>query len=215
MPSDQEIKQAYSRILETHRQEARAECVSPEAILSLVEGSEDEVTRLETLDHTMACPHCREDFELLRGLARSRPEEKRTTRSWLNFTPEKLAWAASLVLALGLGSIWLTSQGPGPDVVMRGDGAEVGLVSPVSGGVLEKGMAFVWNSFPEAFAYDLEVIGADGEIVYRASTADTTITAEDSPSWAGAGGLSWWVTARTGDGSRIASPMRPLGALRR
>jgi hypothetical protein len=215
MTSDREIKQAYQRTLATHGQETRDNCVSPEAILSLVEGSEGEEARLHTLDHVMACRHCREDFELLRGLARSRPVEERSKKRWGISSPQRLAWAASLVIALGAGSLWWGSQGSGPEGVMRGDGTELRLVSPAAGGTLDEGMTFAWNSLPQAFSYEMEVIDADGEVVFRFSTPDTVVVAEGLSSAVLAEGLSWWVTARTRDGSRISSPISPLFAARR
>lgn len=214
MQSDQEFIRAYQRVLERLGREDRADCTSPEAILSLVEGTEEEDARLRTLDHVMACPPCREDFELLRALARSRPAElieKNAARPSFRFRPQKLAWAASLVLALGAGSIWWGSMDTNPADVMRGDGDGVQLISPSTGAVLEGDMAFVWHPVPGAFRYDLEVFGPDGTVVFQESTPDTVLLARDFPFAPGSPELSWWVTASTADGARISSTIRPLG----
>ncbi len=210
MPSDQEIKQAYKRILEKHREDDRAECVTPEAILSLVEGEDEEEARLRTLDHVMACPACQEDFELLRTLARNRPMEKVSRRPAIQFTPQRLALAASLILALGIGSIWWGSQAAGPGPVMRGDGGELELISPARGEVLEAGLTFVWHSVPGAFRYDFELLDSGGDVVFQESTPDTALVVEGFAPDEGSAELSWWVTARTGEGSQVSSPMRSL-----
>lgn len=46
----------------------RSDCVSPEQIADFVESRLPERYRLEVADHIMACPACREEFELLRAL---------------------------------------------------------------------------------------------------------------------------------------------------
>ena len=66
--SDEGLREAYQRALATRAPRELAVCPAPEAILALVrrEGSEDE--RLSVLDHAMACPACRQEFELLRAI---------------------------------------------------------------------------------------------------------------------------------------------------
>jgi len=210
MPTDQELQKAYSRLLEIHGQDLREGCVPPEAILALVEGSEGEETRLRTLDHVMACPACRQEFELLRAISVTRPQRKTLRRRAFVFTPRKLAWAASLVLMIGAGSLWLDAQRVAPEAVMRGDDQELRLVSPEPGARIQDGMTFVWRALPEGFEYTLEILDQEGDVIVAGSTRDTTFTVSGALPTAEVEGLRWWVTGRTGNGTRTSSEIRPL-----
>ena len=55
----------------------REACPEVERILTLVEGSGSEEARLALLDHVMACPHCHNEFELLRAAHRATGEHDR------------------------------------------------------------------------------------------------------------------------------------------
>lgn len=212
MPSDSELQSAYRRLLEMGNREGRGTCVSPEAILAVVERSGSEATRLDALEHVMACPACRGELELLRAVEGTRPETGRGNRFPGFLTPRRLAWAASLVLALGATSVWWAALRPEAASVMRGADTEVQLVSPEPGGRLGEGITFVWHPLPESFEYTLEIFDGGGDVLFSASTRDTTLTLPASLPEVGDGDLRWWVTARMGNGSMKSSGIRPLEA---
>ena len=210
MPSDSELQRAYRRLLELASREGRERCVPPEAILAVVERSGSEATRLDALEHVMACTACRGELELLRAVAGTRPETTRASRFARSLTPRRLALAASLVMAVGATSIWWAALRPGAAPVTRGADDMVRLVSPEPGGRLGEGIAFVWHSLPESFEYTLEIFDGGGDVLFSASTRDTTFTLPGPLPDVGEGDLRWWVTARMGNGSTKSSAIRPL-----
>jgi hypothetical protein len=206
-----ELHKAYGRLMEIQAREGREGCVQPEAILALVERSDDEEVRLQTLDHVMACPPCLREFELLRAVATPRSESKTPSRPSFGLKPRRFAWAASLILLIGAGSIWMNVRQAGPGGVMRGDETELRLISPVAGAPLQDGMTFVWHPLPEGFEYTVEVLDGKGEVIFAGSTRDTTFTIPGRLQAGDDEGLRWWVTARTGNGARTSSEIRILG----
>lgn len=210
MPSDHELQEAYGHLLGIRAPEDRGGCVSPEAILALVERSEDEKGRLNTLDHVMGCPGCRQEFELLQALSGSQPRRKAPSGLVAALSPRRLAWAASLVLMVGAGSVWLTLQRSPSEAVMRGGDTELRLISPAAGAGIQDGVTFVWHPLPGGFEYTVEVFDANGDVVLASSTRDTTFTVPDVLPGGDADGLQWWVTARTENGLRTNSEIRVL-----
>lgn len=211
MPSDIELRRAYDRLLAARTWEGGGGCIQPESILALVEKSDEEAKRLRTLDHVMACPSCRQEFELLRALNPVPSRHGTTRRSPFSFAPRRLAWAASLILLVGAGSLWMGPLRPDPETVLRGDETELRLVSPEAGGRIREGMTFVWHPLPDGFEYTVEIMDQEGEVVFAGSTRDTTFTVSGPIQGGVSRGLRWWVTARTGNGARTASEVRLLG----
>jgi len=209
MPSDSELQRAYRRLLEMASREGRERCVSPEAILAVVERSGSEATRLDALEHVMACTACRGELELLRAVTGTRPETRKASRFPPSLTPRRRALAASLVLALGATSVWWATLRHEGAPVMRGADAEVQLISPEPGGRLGEGATFVWHSVPESFEYTLDIFDGGGDVLFSASTRDTTFTLPGALPEVGEGDLRWWVTARMGNGSTKSSANRP------
>ena len=79
-------------------------CVTPEAILAVIQRDGGEEERLATLEHVMSCASCHREYEWLKALdeAGGGTEGSGADRgrpSWLRAAP--LALAASLVLAAG------------------------------------------------------------------------------------------------------------------
>ena len=66
--TDQQLREVYSQLLSRRRLESREGCPSLEAIDALVARAGPESDRLATMDHVMACPDCRGEFEQLRAL---------------------------------------------------------------------------------------------------------------------------------------------------
>jgi hypothetical protein len=210
MPSDPELQRAFADLQEVDTREGRERCVPPEAIFAVVERSGSEATRLESLDHVMACSACRQELELLRAIARIRPRGRKFLRLPAHLTPVRLASVASLVFALGAASLWWGGLRPGSEPVMRGDDEKIQLVSPESGAGLQEGVTFTWRSLPGSFDYTLEIFDGGGGVLLSTSTRDTTFTLRGALPEGGDGNIRWWVTARMGNGSMTSSEIRPL-----
>src|SRR5688500_9109511 len=99
--TDDELRDAYARAMAARTSTTRTGCPRPDALVALVRRDGPEATRLETLDHTMACAACRQEFELLRAIDAG--ERRASGPAVLPFRwqrPLALAIAASLVLAV-------------------------------------------------------------------------------------------------------------------
>jgi len=202
--TDEELRAAYMRAEKTERPSSRAGCPDPDAVIALVQRKGPEVTRLETLDHTMSCAACRREFELLRAIdAGEQREAKGDARArparW--HQPLMLALAASIVLAIGVG--------PGLDwwrerdaTVTRGDAGSIIIVSPESDAALPAApRRFVWRTVPGAGRYTVELLGADFSPRISETTADTSIVLSGVTDLA-TGEYRWWVRAELPGGER-------------
>jgi hypothetical protein len=70
--NERTLRKTYDRLLAIRVSgEERADCLSPEAMQSLLDRTGSDDQRLEMLDHVMACPHCLAEFELLRSVRRA------------------------------------------------------------------------------------------------------------------------------------------------
>src|SRR5829696_3031130 len=105
-------------------------------MLAVVEGRASEDERLDVVDHVMACPLCRRDFEALRAVVRagerlgaedaaagSAPAPR--ARRAIPWPP--LAAAAAVVVLLGANLVWqrVARRDAGPEP-MRGAPADAG-----------------------------------------------------------------------------------------
>lgn len=200
--NDQALRELYRERQARARVVDRSGCAEPEALLALVEGRGEEGERLRTLDHTMACPSCRRDLELLRALSAARPAARTGVR-W------PLALAASLgVLVAGGAALWLV-LGTEESGVLRGDEARVALVAPAHDAEVEGPPTLVWRGLEGASDYRVEVLDADGAPAVEEVVADTVLALGPDDTRLRAGeGYSWWVQALREDGTRVASDVR-------
>ncbi len=175
---------------------------APEDLEALVRRQGPEATRLQRLDHVMGCEPCRQDFELLRAIVAAESE------SAIRRLPAWLPLAAALVMAVGVGGVWLSQRSNGPSDVMRDGGtAELLLLAPVdSSRSAEGSLGFVWSSVPHATGYHFELLTDEGQLVHETTTPDTTVVLV--PALA-AGRYRWWVTARRPEGD-LSSASRLL-----
>lgn len=193
--NDEALRHAYERILAARRPGDRDACPSVDALLALVEQRGPEAARLTTLDHTMACAPCQQDFELLRAIHAAERTESRATgiqRRWR--TPVALALAASLLIAIGLGPgrAWL--DGRGPDT-MRGNPDGVVLLLPDAGATEDAdSVRFAWRPVAGADRYTVELLTVDGAVLLGTPTADTTVVLRGIRDVA-PGEYRWWVRA--------------------
>lgn len=204
---DDELQRRYLRWLAARPPRDRAACPAPGAIRALVERHGAEADRLATLDHVMACPACRADFELLRTLERAGAAIGAVPSARHRAGPMAARWlalAASVLLVLG-GVLWLRrADEPG---VLRGAETAVRLVEPR--GELPAGAAprLVWRAVPGAVGYRIEVLDEAGEPVAALATGSPGDTVAPLPAGAlrPGGRYQWWVRARLADGSELRS----------
>lgn len=178
----------------------------PEAIQALTRREGEESARLATLDHVMSCAACRAELDLLRSIERAGAEtdaaRRPARRSW--FVPAALA--ATVLLAVGIGTTVFT---PGGDEPLRGDEAGgVAVLAPAPEAPAGEPLTFAWRPVEGAARYRLEVLTQGGDLALEAESRDTAVTLQ------GVGRLQpgdyrWWVVAMTpGPGPRSA--LRPL-----
>src|SRR5215212_12040833 len=126
--NDEQLRLAYgASITERARAERggkRGSHPEPEALLALAERSGSEASRLEVLDHVMACDACRRELDLVRASIGAAGVPRQ--RSWFRSPSIGLmAIAATLVVAAGL-RLYVTSREAdtgSPGSLMRGGSA--------------------------------------------------------------------------------------------
>ena len=199
---EQDLRTAYQSLLE-ERSDPSLGDVPIERILALVEGSGSEDERLETLNAVMKDARLLREFELLRAAAGASREAPRQPVWRL-----QLAKAAAIVVALGVGAVWMSSRFGGPEALRQGPRA-IELVSP-SESVAGVAPTFVWRSVPAARRYRLQVLTAEGDVVIDESLADTTFTPPGAGELEAGIDYRWWVTANLPGGVEVRAPARPL-----
>lgn len=210
MPTDRELREAYRELLRLRAGGERTGCVAPEGILALVERTGEESERLRILDHVMACPSCRHDFGLLQAASATRSGGPEPAHPWWPLPPRTMAWAASLVLLLGAGTVWLSRGPTGGEPLLRGEGTHIHLVAPEPGSAADEGATFTWRAYPEAFVYVLEVVRGDGTVVVERTTSDTVLAVPGLRALLQGVEAEWWVRARLEDGSQVSSAPRRI-----
>jgi hypothetical protein len=187
-----------------------AACVTPEQLLALARGEGSEPSRLATLDHVMACPSCRREFDLLRAVEQAGVESgaRRASVRWQWQRIAPIGLAASLLLALGV-AIGLNRTGERPDVP-RGAAGGVTLLAPAAQVAGNEPVRFVWRPVRHANRYVLELLegSGGGKMVLSRETPDTALVLDPTLFQPGAQ-YQWWVRAVTPAGE-LASPLRPI-----
>ena len=202
--TDDELRTAYQRAMAARPPANRLHCPDPDTLLALVQRQGPESVRLETLDHTMSCPACRQDFELLRAIEAGERRESETEarmrmRRWQR--PLALALAASLLLAVGVGPArdWWSARDPG---TMRGDVTAFMLVGPEPDALVSPdSLRFTWRPVPGALRYTIELLTIEGAVRAARTTTDTSATLAGTQDTA-AGEYRWWVRAELPGGER-------------
>lgn len=207
--TDEKLREAYQRAQAARRAPDRERCAAPEAMLAVIRREGPEDGRLETLDHVMACPACRAEFDLLRTLeqagAEAEPAAAKPGRRW--------GWTSSVALAaallLGIGAA-LKLSGRDDGGVERGSGDAVTLVAPPA--EIEAGapVTFSWQPVPGATRYELELLDEKGSVVFTKTTEATSAALDDASRLAPGATYRWWVRAAVGSSEPRASSMRTL-----
>lgn len=217
--TDEQLRELYSGSLARGGGRGRQRCVSPEAMLAVLRREGTEEQRLETLDHVMACAACRGEMDLLRSIEQAGAETERAgaetgragvvlrlpRRAWRALVP--LALAASVLLAVGIGQRFGRSEAP--DEVLRGAADPVSLVAPPPEVAAGGPVTFTWQPVPGARSYRLEVLDAQGTVVFAETTGQTSVTLREPGHLAPGLEYRWGVRATTDAGVR-ASPLRSL-----
>jgi hypothetical protein len=202
---DPGLRDAYRALLE-RRRGSRRDCVSPEELLGVVDGTVTEAERLRTLKHVGSCARCREELEMLRLTA---AVASRVARPQWRSRP-LLAAAASIALVVAGAALLTRGATTSGDVERVGAAGAVALLEPAADLPVARPVTLLWAAVPEARRYDVEVLDRDGAPVYVTSTRDTLLTLPDSVPLAAGGDYRWWVRALTSDGNERASLIRRL-----
>lgn len=201
--TDDQLRSHYKAALSAGGEAIRGVCPSPEALQSLADGTASESARLEVLDHAMSCSSCHRELALLHAVHAARPRQ-------VALLPRQWLAAAGFLLLLGGGAFLARGiMAPPENDVTRGGGVgadqSVSVIAPLAGaaGGIQ---ALVWHAVPGATRYSVEVLSADGQVLFARQTADTltSMPALSAPP------AAWWVRATLVDGSERRSVMVPL-----
>ena len=177
------------------------QCVSPEAMLALLQREGSEAERMATMEHVMSCPACHREYQWLAAVDQAAVKAgagDAPRRTWWRGAP--LVLAASLIAVVGAG---LLVRAPWrADEPVRGETGDVTLAAPAAGATVAEAPTFVWHPLPEASAYVLEIQRADGSVARSDTTADTTLALPGAA--LPPAEYRWWVREVT-DGSEPRS----------
>ncbi|MBC8090268.1 MAG: hypothetical protein H7Z40_23660 [Phycisphaerae bacterium] len=207
--TDPSLRAAYRAAVERAAPPNRAGCPSADKLGVLAASTNVGASQEHgvMLDHVLSCAHCRPEFELLRATNAAARGETGRSRSW--FTPQRIALAATMLMAVGIGGeAWRRSR----TAEMRGtpvDVSDVVLVSPSSGNTAPLTARFVWRSVNGAATYQWDMLDSAGAVLVQGTTADTTaqLSATDSARLASLPFFDWMVTARRSDGNERRSAL--------
>ena len=207
--SDQSLQAAYQAHVGKNTPANREGCPTADELNVLAASGDvgDNSAQTATLEHVLSCAVCRPEFELLRAANVAERAAAQAART--PFTQQRIALAATLLLAVGIGGeAWRRSQ-VSLTRATPADGSDVVLVSPASKNAQPVSGKFVWRAVSGAVAYQLEVLDSAGTAVVQATTADTTVhlSTSDSLRVAALPVFDWMVTARRSDGNERRSAL--------
>lgn len=127
---------------------------------------------------------------------------------WWRRTMAPLAIAASLLLVVVVGRQYR----PGADEARVTRGAEEGiaLALPAVEATPADARRFAWHPVPAATRYAFELVDADGNLLYQASTADTTVVLPATVPLRPAVDYRWLVRATDAAATPVATAVRRL-----
>jgi hypothetical protein len=203
--NDERLKALYAEVLARRDPGDRAACGPAEQLVALVERRGPDEARLATLDHAMACPRCRAELELLRGIAEAEARHRRWVRP-------ALAAAASIAVIALSGTVLVRVLGrpaTGPDV-LRGPGDTIVLAAPAAAAATAWPTALAWHPPQPGLTYRVEILGPDGAVAWSGTTADTTVVPPPTVALVPGTTYRWWVRTTLPDGSEAAATPRTL-----
>ena len=215
--SDDQLRAIYKVRVASDAPADRANCPSPEQLQRLAEsGKGGSAPNLTLLDHVFGCAHCRHEFALLRSVQTASASADRVSAARANaatrwFTAPRLAIAAALLVAIGIGGNSLRRpHDDTPANVLRsapGDASDVVTVSPLVNQAFAANAQFVWRSVSGAVTYEIQLLDTTGVVIATGVTADTVFSpaADDRAKLATAKVFDWFVAARRSDGNERRS----------
>lgn len=203
-PNDDRLRLAYADALTNRARADRSECPEPEALLAVVERAGSEATRLDVLDHVMACDHCRRELDLVRASVAAAGTPR--GRSWMRSPSLALMAMAALLLMVAGVRLYFTSSDSEAGPRLRGSGDVI--TYPVRR-LPSVGAGLAWRPFDGAVAYRVEVIDEAGQALVDSTMRDTAVVVPDSLV-RGRRGVIWTVAAMLGNGTSVHSQPAPL-----
>jgi len=203
-PTDDELRLAYARAVRSRRGADRAACPEPEALLAVVERAGSVATRLDVLDHVMACAQCRQELDLMRASVAATGVPR--ARSWVRSPSIALMAMAALLLVVAGVRLYFTASDSEAGPRLRGSGAVT--TYPVRW-LPNVGAGLAWAPTDGAVAYRVEVIDEAGQALVDSTMRDTAFVVTDALV-RGRRGVVWTVAAMLGDGTNVSSQPVPL-----
>jgi len=176
------------------------ECLDPELVAALAEGSLQADARARALRHVAGCASCRRavasvadaladgpithEIEVIDGRRRRTGRVLRTAAPW--------AAAATILLLL-----W-SPAGDDPATHRAGDGTGQSPVPRGPVGMVADARVFDWSRVPGSDLYRVTVFNAAGAVIYETQGSDTTLALPDSVRLEDRQPYLWKVQARTG-----------------
>lgn len=180
---------------------ATSECLDPEIVAALAEGSLDADTRSRALRHLAGCALCRRAVASVTAALADEPitheiEIAEGRHGWrrkvLRITVPLVAAAILLLLLRSPAAV---------DVGGHRGAAELGSQAPVPVspvGPVAAVHVLVWTRVADADAYRVALFDAEGRVVYETRATDTTTALPDSIVLVAGRPYLWKVEARTG-----------------
>jgi hypothetical protein len=208
----------------TRSHHASGPCPEPALIAGFLDATLSEVARGEVIAHMSTCARCREAIGAIDRMGRQRVPlvPPVLLQSATRAISGKNAWrwpaavvaaAACLLLAVSVsrtprslpGAAGAVAPDPPVDDVRTTAAAAVPVLQvPASGATIGAApLPFRWTPVAGAVQYRVQVLDAEGGIVWSATTGGTTL--EFSGGVAGAGPYYAWVAAQLADGRRVQS----------
>jgi hypothetical protein len=174
--------------------ERSSDAPDPALLLRVARGEATEAERLAVLDRVMQSDELRREYDLFRALAAA--QRRRET-----LLPRLLA-AAAVVVIFGGTLVWRETHRPDP---YRGGGAPLSIIAPPADAEVAQPVTLVWHQVAGAHGYDIELLGEDGRVITKYSTADTVEVLLPEVGLAAGSAYSWSVTARLDNGIVVRS----------
>jgi len=183
------------RLLE--RRTETPDCLDELVVADFVEGRLDSRTRAPVVAHLLICARCR---SVARAAGRALAEVVATTevarRPWRRWSlPLGIAAAAAVALLLWPRSTDDTGDTPGlREPADTGSQAPMPIAPRASVARVDQ---FVWSTVPRVERYRLRLYNDEGEVLWTAETADTSVAVPDSVELAPRVTYFWKVEAQT------------------
>lgn len=221
--NDDQLREAYARHLRTPDASGRLPSLPPpERVAALVAREGSEAERLRTLDVLLSSAEGRRDLDVAWALARATPPSAAAHRR----RPVWYAAAATMVVAIGVGGVWLAERGgdgqvgsigtrgvtapSGAPEVTRGEEAPVRLIAPSTDPVASVGVEFIWHRVARAGEYTLVIVDTAGNEVFAEATRDSSVVLPNRVQLVPGYEYLWWVEASLDDGSTVSAVTQRL-----